>query len=185
MTPIGHTLTGLAIGYAAIPRDTPPQQKMACLAGFALLASLPDLPLPYWGHGFLDASHSLVSCTIGVLVIGSFLLWKYKGRFPFTPTMIVAGALCWYSHMLLDSMYSWGVGLPIAWPFGMVRLALPVPWLQIADKADVLSLYNVKVAMFEILTFGPLLLLAVLVKHARPRRTLTDVPTSSSESRAP
>lgn len=181
MTPIGHTLTGLAIGYTAIPRDTPPQLKIRCLAAFALLASLPDLPLPFWGHAYLDVSHSLVSCTVGVLVIGSLLLWKYRGRFPFTPTMIFAGALCWYSHMVLDAMYSWGVGLPIAWPFGMVRLALPVPWLHIATKHHVLSMHNVWVVIYEIATFGPLLVLAVLLKHCLPRKVVTEPQPSPAK----
>jgi hypothetical protein len=171
MTPIGHTLTGLAIGYAAIPRETPPKQRLGLLAVFALLASLPDMPLPFWGHANLEISHSLVSCTVGVLVIGSLLVWKYQGRFPFTPAMLFAGALCWYSHMVLDAMYSWGVGLPIAWPFGVVRLDLAVPWLHIANKVDVLSMHNVRVALFEVLTFGPLLLVAVLAKHYYWRKT--------------
>ena len=184
MTPIGHTLTGLAIGYAAIPRDVPLKQKLGYLAVFALLASLPDLPLPYWGHGGLDVSHSLVTCTVGVLVIGGLLLWKFKGRFPFTPTMILAGALCWYSHMVLDAMYSWGVGLPIAWPLGMVRLDLAVPWLHIANKADVFSMHNVRVALFELLTFGPLLLLAVAFKHALPRKGTARVEPSPSRCEA-
>jgi hypothetical protein len=180
MTPIGHTLTGLAIGYLAVPREVPRQQKTLCLAAIALLASLPDLPLPFWGHAHLEISHSLVSCTAGVLVIGSLLLWRYKGRFPFTPTMIVAGALAWYSHMVLDAMYNRAIGLPVMWPFGIVRLNLPVPWLAIGNKTDILSMYNVKVAMFEMLTFGPLLLLSILVKHYMGRRSHLDVQPSPS-----
>jgi membrane-bound metal-dependent hydrolase YbcI (DUF457 family) len=180
MTPIGHTLTGLAIGYTAIPRDVPTKQKFGYLAVFSLFASLPDLPLPYRGHSSFEISHSLVTCTVGVMVIGSLLLWKYKGRFPFTPMMIFAGALCWFSHILLDSMYSWGIGTPFAWPLGKARLALPVPWLHIANKTDIFSLYNVRVAIFEILTFGPLLLLAVLFKQFLPRKVVANAGTSPS-----
>lgn len=175
MTPIGHTLTGLAIGYAAIPRDVPTRQKVYCLAVFALLASLPDLPLPFWGGNRFDISHSIVTCTAGVVVVGSLLLWKFKGRFPFTPTMILAGALCWYSHLVLDAMYSWGLGMPIAWPFGTVRLNLAVPWLHLSDKVNVFSMHNVWVGIYEILTFGPLLLVAVLFKHFYPRKPVDRV----------
>lgn len=180
MTPIGHTLTGLAIGYTALPDGTSRKQKMLCLAGFSLLANLPDFPLPYWGHRDPAISHSLVTCTVGVLVIGSFLLWKFRGRFPFTPAMIVAGALCWYSHMVLDAMYSWGVGLPIAWPLGIVRLELAVPWLHIANKTDVVSMHNARVALMELLTFGPLLLLSVLTKHAFRWNAPADVQSDPS-----
>jgi membrane-bound metal-dependent hydrolase YbcI (DUF457 family) len=179
MTTIGHTLTGLAIGYTALPRDVPTRQKVACLAVFALLANLPDLPLPFWGHNRFDISHSLVTCTAGVVVVGSLLLGKFKGRFPFTPTMILAGALCWYSHMVLDAMYSWGIGMPIAWPFGVVRLNLAVPWLHIANKADVFSMHNVWVAIYEILTFGPLLLVAIFAKRLYWRKTADPLSAES------
>jgi hypothetical protein len=179
MTPIGHTLTGLAIGTLALPRDVPPRQKVACLAVFALLASLPDLPLPFLGHTRFDISHSLVTCTVGVIVVGSLLLWKFKGRFPFTPTMILAGALCWYSHLVLDAMYSWGIGMPIAWPIGEARLNLAVPWLHIGNKTDVFSMHNVWVAIYEVLTFGPLLLGALLAKRLYWRMTADPIGSES------
>lgn len=169
MTPIGHTLTGLAIGTLAIPRETPLKQKAIALGVYAILASAPDLPLPYWGHARYDISHSLFATTVAVLVTGLLALWRFKGRPPCTLVMIFAGAVAWFSHIVLDAMYSWGVGLPIGWPFGMLRLALPVPWLHPGNKYNVLSLFNVKVALYEILTFGPLLLIALGIKYYWPR----------------
>ena len=165
MTPFGHTLVGLTIGYTAIPRAVPPRQKLYCLAAFALLANLPDLPLPFWGHPHAYASHSIAVCLMGSVVFGGLLLWRYRGRFPFMPRIILAGSLAWLSHMILDAMYSWGVGLPIAWPFGRARLALPVSWLHIANKSHVFSMHNFRVAIYEVLTFGPPLLAVLLAKH--------------------
>ena len=170
MTPIGHTLTGLAIGYLAIPRDLPARQKFKALAVFAVVASIPDFPFPFWGHRRFEISHSVVVTTCGVLLAAGFLLWKYRGQFPFTPTMLFAGALAWYSHLLLDTMYNRAIGMPTLWPIGVGRVALPVPWLSIGNKADIFSMHNVRVAVLEILTFGPLLLLAFAVQKYRSPR---------------
>lgn len=82
MTPIGHTLTGLAIGYLAIPRATPIKPKMLLLAAFAVAASVPDLPLPYWGHNRYDISHSILMTTTGILLMELALGWRFGGQEP-------------------------------------------------------------------------------------------------------
>jgi membrane-bound metal-dependent hydrolase YbcI (DUF457 family) len=164
LTPIGHTLTGLAIGYLAIPRDAPRKQRAVLLGAFALAASAPDLPFPYWGHSDYRISHSLLSTAIGVTILNSILWIRFRGRKPVTLGVMFGLALAWYSHILLDSFYNHAWGLPVLWPFSDARLALPIPWLSIGNKNDIFSMHNVKVAVFEILTFGPLLLLAYLVK---------------------
>lgn len=166
MTPIGHTLTGLAIGYLAIPRDLPRKQKLVLLGAFALAASAPDLPLPYWGHSDYRISHSLFNTTIGVAILSSILWFRFRGRRPVTWGVMLGLALAWYSHILLDTFYNHGWGLPVLWPFSDARLALPIPWLSIGNKYDIFSMHNVKVAVFEILTFGPLLVLSALIKKS-------------------
>lgn len=166
MTPIGHTITGLAIGYLAIPRDTPPKQKAISLGVFAVLASAPDFPFPYWGHDYYPISHSLVVTTFAILLIGTFLGFKYKGRAPFTPSMLIAGALAWYSHIFLDTLYNHTAGLEVGWPLFDYRIALPVPWLSPGNRLDVFSMHNVKVAVLEMITFGPLLILAYAIKKS-------------------
>ncbi len=165
MTPIGHTLTGLAIGYLAVPRDAPPKQTAIMLGVFALLASAPDLPFPFWGHNDYRISHSLVTTTVGIVLIGGFLAFKYKGRPPFTPTMLLAGAIAWYSHILLDSLYNHAIGLEVGWPLFDYRMAWPVSWLSPGNKHDIFSMHNVKVAVYEVLTFGPLLMLSLICKY--------------------
>ena len=164
MTPIGHTFTGLAIGYCVIPREMRGKQKTVTLGVFTILASAPDLPFPYWGHFRYDISHSLIVTAVATTVIALFLAVKYKGQSPFTPKMLLGGVLAWYSHILLDMFYNHAIGLHITWPFREYRVALPIPWLSTGDKMDIFSMHNVKVALFEVLTFGPLLLLAVLFK---------------------
>lgn len=171
MTPVGHTLTGLAIGYCVIPSEMHGKQKAAALAVFAILASAPDLPLPYWGHFRYDISHSIIVTTVAIAVIELFLVLKYKGQFPFTPRMLIGGTVAWYSHILLDTLYNHAIGLPILWPWGEGRVALPISWLSTGDKNHIFSFHNVRVAIFEILTFGPLLILAVAFRHLTCRAT--------------
>ena len=175
MTPIGHTITGLAIGYATIPRDTPPKQKAWLLAAFALLGSAPDLPLPYWGHGRYFYSHSLFATGLGVLTLEAILAWRFRCRPPVGVSVMIGMAIAWFSHILLDSLYNHAIGMHIYWPFSDAKFALPLPWLSIGDRNNILSLHNVKVALLEILTFGPLLLLAIIVKnYGAPSRRVTD-----------
>lgn len=164
MTPIGHTLTGLAIGYLAVPRDLPRKQKVVLLGAFALTASVPDLPFPYWGHSRVEISHGLIPATVGIVILGTVLWLGFRGQRPMTFGVIISLGLAWYSHIVLDSFYNHAWGLPVLWPLSNARLALPIPWLSNGNKADIFSMHNVQVAVFEILTFGPLLVLAYLVK---------------------
>jgi membrane-bound metal-dependent hydrolase YbcI (DUF457 family) len=164
LTPIGHTLTGLAIGYLAIPRDAPRKQRAVLLGAFALAASVPDLPLPYWGHSRVEISHGVVSATVGIVVLWSVLWTWFRGQRPVTVGVMIGLGLAWYSHILLDSFYNHAWGVPYLWPISDARLRLPISWLSPGNRADIFSMHNVKVAVYEILTFGPLLVLAYLVK---------------------
>jgi membrane-bound metal-dependent hydrolase YbcI (DUF457 family) len=164
LTPIGHTLTGLAIGYLAVPRDLPRKQKIILLGAFALAASAPDFPLPYWGHSDYRISHSIFTAAIGVTILNSILWLRFRGRRPVTWGVMIGLAFAWYSHILLDTFYNHAWGLPVLWPYSDARLALPIPWLSIGNKYDIFSMHNVKVAVLEVLTFGPLLIVSYLVK---------------------
>jgi membrane-bound metal-dependent hydrolase YbcI (DUF457 family) len=164
LTPIGHTLTGLAIGYLAIPRDTPRKQKAMLLGAFALAASAPDLPFPYWGHSWVEMSHGFVSATVGIILLWLVLWMWFHGKKPVNLGVMIGLGLAWYSHILLDSMYNHAWGVPCLWPISEARLRLPISWLSSGNRADILSMHNVKVAVFEIITFGPLLMLSYLVK---------------------
>lgn len=166
MTPIGHTLTGLAIGYLAIPRTTAFRPKLILLAAFALFASAPDLPLPYWGHYRYDISHSVFSTAAGIVLLWSVLWWRFRGREPVGWRVMLGLAVAWYSHLLLDTMYNHAQGIAMFWPVSDKSIALPVPWLSRGDRDHIFSLHNVMVAVYELLTFAPLVLIVYLVKKA-------------------
>lgn len=92
---------------------------------------------------------------------------------------MIGMAIAWFSHLLLDSLYNHAIGMHIYWPFSEAKFALPVSWLSIGDKDHIFSLHNVKVALLEILTFGPLLLLAFVMKKFTPPKS-----TAVGESQA-
>ena len=164
MSPVGHTLTGLAIGYLAVPRATPLKPKLALLAMFAVAANAPDLPFPYWGHERYDISHSVFSTAAGLTILLTVLVSWFRGRDPVGWRILLGLAVAWYSHLLLDTLYAHGHGLAIYWPLNNDRIAVPLSWLGRANRIDVFSLHNVRVAFFELITFGPLLVFALLAK---------------------
>jgi membrane-bound metal-dependent hydrolase YbcI (DUF457 family) len=170
MTPVGHTLTGLAIGYVAIPRDVPLKPKLLALAVFAFLANVPDLRLTRY-----IITHSFIVVTIAIVVIVALIKLLARNNPYLSNRMLCGGALAWYSHLVLDSLYDrvGPDGYEAFWPIRDVKLSLPLPWLLQGDKEHILSWHNVSVGLYEILTFGTPLLLVVFAKHYLPRKSAT------------
>ena len=102
MTPIGHTRTGVTIGCIVLPSGFSARAKRLTLAVFGLLANLPDLPLPRWGHDRYEISHSVFVTAVGVVVLGLLAVVTTKGRGILSPALVAGGSLAWYSHLLLD-----------------------------------------------------------------------------------
>ncbi len=162
MSPVTHSLVGFAIGYAAARRD---EQRLAfALAGVAL-ANLPDWPLPGWGHDAYHVSHSLA---LNLLLIGIAAIVANRWLSRRQLTLL---ATAWLSHLLLDSSYGHGQGIQIGWPLVDFRLNLPIPWLRTLDIRNPLSWRNLKVALLELATFGPVVL-AILVLVLRRHRAM-------------
>jgi len=164
MTFIGHTLTGLTVGAAVLPGGMSRRRTIVSMAIFALLADVPDFPLPGWGHYDYRFSHSIfVNVALMVIVLaGLGLLRKWKDvRIP--RRLIGAGAMAWCSHLLLDSMYNHGLGIAIFWPVSRESLVLPVPWFSVLESSPPpLNAHTLRVLAVELAFFVPLLA-AVLV----------------------
>jgi membrane-bound metal-dependent hydrolase YbcI (DUF457 family) len=127
MTPVGHSLVGVALGIVCLPDFPTRRAEAAFLAGFAVLANVPDLRLPCWGHARYDISHSLfVSVLLIAVACVCLRLWPKTRPTIGSPPVLAAGAAAWLSHLLLDSFYSHGQGIAIFWPFSRAALALPV-----------------------------------------------------------
>ena len=172
MTPVGHTLTGLAIGYAVMPFRFSPRAKAATLGVFAILAFAPDLPLPSWGHDRYDISHSVFVTTLGVLLVGVAAYAKLRGSPYMSWPLLVGGAVAWYSHLLLDTFYNHGKGLHIFWPFGDGRVALPIPWFSKMNLDPLLTMHNFRVWTIEAVAYGFVLGAVVIVRRFADNRSL-------------
>lgn len=174
MTPVGHTLMGLALGHAATPRGWSTRAHAGVLATFAVLANLPDAPLPGWGHDAYAVSHSLLVTTLaaGGLAVALAVKTALPGR------LLAAGVAAWCSHLLLDTLYNHGQGLAVWWPVSDARLALPVPWFSTMRLDPLVSLHNLRVFAIELLCYAPLLLGVAWRQHRRnqPRHCQPPAP---------
>jgi inner membrane protein len=170
LTSLGHVFTGAAIGILCLPGQSTSIRKAAHLGVFALLALIPDLELPGWGHGLeYSRSHSLFVTLALILIILLVFGWSGGIRRQIGGWgMLVGGSLAWLSHLLLDSLYNHGLGVAIYWPFSTARLVLPVPWLSILPGPLLpISAANFEIIAIEALTFLPLIPLAIWLRRSR------------------
>lgn len=160
MTTFGHSLTGVAIATLAIPAGTSWKRRLILIICFIALASLPDWPLPGWGHHRLAFSHSLwvnlVLCT--TVALG---LRKGISHRRIETALLWSGAAAWLSHFLLDMLYADLPGVAIFWPLSDGLASLPIPWLRtLPHMPPPFDPEIVRILFFEAITFTPLILLA-------------------------
>ena len=168
MTTLGHSLTGLAALALCLPPHISRRTQALWAIVFISLASIPDWPLPFWGHRQLAVSHSLwLNLTLCIALAAALWLgWpeaRYHGR------MLLCGALAWLSHLLLDTLYGDLPGVAIYWPFSDGLASLPLPWLRtLPHPPPPFDPVVVQILAFEALTFTPLLLAALWMRHRWP-----------------
>jgi membrane-bound metal-dependent hydrolase YbcI (DUF457 family) len=157
MTQVGHTLMGTALGILSLPPHASPGRKVGYLAAFALLANLPDLPLPYWGHDRYDVSHSLFVNLLLSLLAVALCAWQPGIRQRVGgPAVLVTGVLAWLSHLLLDAFYNHGHGVAIFWPFSPASLALPIPWFSVVPSIPPITTAHLREYGAEFASYFPL-----------------------------
>ncbi len=166
MTQVGHTLMGTALGILSLPAHRSPRWKVGYFATFALLANLPDLPLPYWGHGRYDISHSLfVNLLLSVLAV-ALCSWQPGVRqFMGGRAVFGAGTLAWLTHLLLDAFYNHGRGVAIFWPFSPARLALPIRWFSVVPFIPPITSVHLLEYRAEFASYFPLVVAAYLLRR--------------------
>ncbi|HSO19003.1 MAG TPA: metal-dependent hydrolase, partial [Desulfosarcina sp.] len=150
MTFIGHSRVGAALAQATLPAETNWKQWLLTVNVYVLLAFLPDLPLPGWGHSAYFLSHSLL-VNLGLMVPLTLAAACLRSKIPFLTVPLVAGAaLAWLSHFPLDALYNHGHGVAIYWPFSEAALNLPLPWFETLDMREPLTaLHNRRVFLVE------------------------------------
>ncbi|MFK7817440.1 MAG: metal-dependent hydrolase [Planctomycetaceae bacterium] len=168
MSPVGHSLVGLTLATIAGEPKRSRRWKLVTAITFVALASLPDWPLPCWGHDRYDISHSIF---VNVGLVTLFLtLWKWIPRINRSvPTRYIAfGITAWLSHLLLDSFYNHGRGVAIFWPFSDGRLKLPIPWFNTLDLSQpILGNHNLSVFVIEFVAYSPLWLVSIILIQRR------------------
>lgn len=157
MTPVGHSLMGLAIGCAVMPRGFTRRQATITLAALVALANAPDWPLPGWGHDRYDVSHSIF-VTIAGVAIAAIVATVLLRRTPyFRWRLIVGGAVAWLSHLLLDTLYDGRKGLAMFWPVSDSRVSLPIPCFRTMQLSPLVSAHNASVFAIEAIVYGSIL----------------------------
>jgi membrane-bound metal-dependent hydrolase YbcI (DUF457 family) len=169
MTPVGHSLMGLAIGWIAVPAEFSRRAKIVTLGAFIALPNAPDWPLPGWGHDRYDISHSIF-VTLGAIAVAMVLafiaLWRTRY---FAWRLIVGGAIAWLSHLLLDTFYFGRRGIAMFWPVSEARVSLPMPWFTVMELKPLVSAHNARVFAIEAAFYGAILALVVAWRWRRDR----------------
>lgn len=174
MSPVGHSLAGLAVATVATREWRCDERRVAALLGFVALANLPDWPLPGWGHSDYRVSHNAIVNAGLIAAVAALVVGRYGRK---AAPLVAAGAIAWMSHLLLDSFYNHGQGVGVGWPVSDFRLNLPVPWLRTLDLSEpLLGARNLSVFALELATFGPAVLLATIVARRRVSPTLEGRP---------
>jgi membrane-bound metal-dependent hydrolase YbcI (DUF457 family) len=181
MTVIGHTLTGLAFCMASLP-SSPSRARCGIQLGiFVLLANIPDIPLPYWGHARYDISHSIfVNLLLSLLILLS-LSWLGGYR---DLRLSSFGMAAWFSHLLLDAFYNHGNGVGIFWPFSSATLALPVPWFSALTPVWPPTAQEISIGLIEFMSYVPLVVITLLFRRGArlPAQRLEFVPMHKANS---
>ena len=160
MSPVGHSLVGLAFAALALPRNSNWKWRLGLPIVFVAIANLPDWPLPGWGHQRYNISHSVF---VNIGLIGLILtLHQLKPKISFRCLLLGAGA--WLSHLLLDSFYNHGQGIAIYWPVSKSSLNFSMPWFNTLDVSQsVFARHNLSVFAIEFVAYLPVLIIALAI----------------------
>lgn len=167
--PLAHALVGGTLAVAVWPERTPAGLRRALVAG-ALLGVCPDadyalgrLRVMGWGwhHGF---THSVAFAVI----VGAIASWALglRGR-----RAALACVLPVLSHPLLDYLVTGSHGVELWWPVTDRRYRLGIDELsyyhlmRASHGAQTLA----RLCLAEVILFGPLLAVAVVVIRRRVR----------------
>lgn len=170
MTQVGHLIVGITGGKLCLPKDSNFAKKFWFILLFVFLANIPDLPIPYWGHDRYYISHSLFVnlLLIVILILILQILTKYTHAVKVSWQILIFGSLAILSHLLLDSFYNHGLGVPIFWPFSEASLVLPIPWLSVQkDLPPPITYAMVRIWLIELASFSPFLGIAILFRKSR------------------
>ena len=169
--PIAHGLVGASVVAALRPSVQTGSWKWLAFGAFLGIAADFDYALNWlrisfggWHHGF---THSIpFAIVVGLLGIVILRQWKIR-------SFIVISA-AYVSHALLDFMLTESRGVALWWPFTnyryKLRLPNPIDYTWSDDSFRQAALDLLRISLVELLIFGPILLIVILVSSfLRPR----------------
>ena len=170
--PVAHGLIGASVVAALFPSSRSRIAKLLLLG--AILGISPDLDYALnwlrisgggWHHGF---THSIPFALIAGAVT-LILLREWKAR----SLVVFSGAYA--SHTLLDFLITESQGVALWWPFTdhRYKLRLPNPidytWNDASIWDVAVDIFKISVA--ELLIFGPVLLVVILIRRVLMKRS--------------
>ena len=158
MSPVGHSLVGATIGISLWPHYHNRSARLKVLFAMVVIANIPDLPLPYWGHWddhCYRISHSIFCGLLILIGLRTFVVrTRAGGSAVERRRLMLATSLALGSHYLLDTFYREGRGLAMFWPFSAAHIALPINLFAHISPVDVFSWHNLRVCLVEMAAFG-------------------------------
>jgi len=173
MTSVGHSLTGMSIAVLCLPRQWSVRVRLIGMLTFAMLACVPDVRF----HEQYHIRHSLlvnVAMMAGPVLL--LTLWDRMRRRIGGWRTVYGGCAAWLSHLLLDSFYNHGLGVPVGWPFGRWRPDLAIPFFECSRPWEGLSPHNLRVLSIELAFYGALLLLCLWISFRLKRHAAMRAP---------
>lgn len=170
MTPVGHTLAGMALGVLLLPPPQRSRRGFLKLAALGVIANLPDLPVSGWGHDEYAVSHSIF-VNLALAGVGIGLVFLARAANSRASGRLVLAALCaWMSHFLLDTFYAHGKGIGLFWPLSKAKVSLPIPIFETLGKYPrTIGWHMAPVFVTEFATYGLLFVAACVWRYARHR----------------
>jgi membrane-bound metal-dependent hydrolase YbcI (DUF457 family) len=173
-TPIGHSLAGAVI-YALSTRRRNLLASWRWLVVCMIVAALPDIDFVPALFGRFDIANrvhrhvthtALMAVVVGIVAYG--VLRGLRRARPVRYAAIIFS--CWASHIFLDLLgkdYRPPIGIRFLWPFVGKSYKIPLEVFLDVHKdtyADVFTAHNAVVLLQEVLIFGAMLSVIVVVK---------------------
>ncbi len=171
-SPLAHAMAGAIVAWAAErlpPRIRPiPRATAATLGAGALLAVAPDIDLLYVSL-HRTVTHSITAVAFTTIVVAAVTRWV-TGRTNWGLAAVCGAA--YGSHLVLDWLgedLNLPRGIQVLWPLSDQWFLSGWDVFRSTQRARPLSLpsmlYNLRTAIQELLTLGPLLILLWMTKR--------------------
>ena len=170
--PVAHGLIGASVVAALLPSHRSRIAKPLLIGAFLGISPDFDYALNWlrisgggWHHGF---THSIpFAFVLGLVMIVLTRDWKARSFIVFSAAFA--------SHTLLDYLITESQGVALWWPFTdhryKLRLPNPIDYSLSDASLWATTVDIIKLGLMELLIFGPVLLIIVLIRRAVVKRS--------------